>query len=274
MSAVALLAVSVSAMMGCGSSSASSSTGGPQGGSTTSIQVLATVQRGDIVQSVAGSAKLATSDGKTVALVQVTQQNAASVVIGQKATVMVFRLRSGGQDYPQPNQSGMPQPGQSGMPFPQGGQGGFDGNRFGGRGTAGTVTKVSTNADGSATVTVTLSKKPANASVSSTGFASIQTKVLASDVLIIPTAAIKGSGSSATVQVLSGGKTSTVSVEVGQQSGGESEIVSGLSEGQNVVYTRSFPRGGFRGNDNGPFPGQSGAPLPPAGEGQSNGGSP
>ena len=153
--------------------------------------------------------------------------------------------------------------------------GGFGGNAFGGRGTSGTVTKVTTNADGSATVTVTLSKKPANASAASTGFASIQTKVLAADVLIIPTAAIKGSGSSATVQVLSSGKTSTVSVEVGQQSGGESEIVSGLSEGQNVVYTRSFRRGAFPGNGNGPAPGQSGAPFPPGGQsgGQSNGGS-
>ncbi|HJW76537.1 MAG TPA: hypothetical protein VJ787_12885 [Thermoleophilia bacterium] len=241
----------------------------------------------------AGSAKLATSNGKTVALVQVAQQNAASVAIGQKATVLVFRPGLAGQGNPQPgqsgvprpNQSGMPQPGRSGMPFPQGGQsgipfpqggqGGFDGDRFGRGGTAGTVTNVTANADGSATVTVTLSKKPGNASAASTGFASIQTKVLASDVLIIPTAAIKGSGSSATVQVLSGGKTSSVSVEVGQQSGGESEIVSGLSEDQNVVYTRSFQQGAFPGNGNGPVPGQSGAPFPPAGQtgGQSSGGS-
>jgi hypothetical protein len=280
-SVVALLAVSIVAMAGCGLSG-SSSTGAPQAGGSTSVQVLAKVERGDIVQSVFGSAKLATSNGKTVAVVRVAQQNAASVAIGQKATVMVFRSRSGGQGYPQPGQSGMPQggqsgvpqPNQSGMPFPQGGQGGLDENRFGGRGTAGTVAKVTINADGSATVTVTLSKKPANGSAVSTGFASIQTKVLASDVLVIPTAGIKGSGSSATVRVLAGGKTSTVSVQVGQQSGGQSEIVSGLSEGQNVVYTRSFPGGGFRGNGNGPMPGQSGAPFSPGVQtgGQSNGG--
>lgn len=289
--AAVLLVLGAAVTVGCGSASSSSSAGAPQGGSATSIQVLATVQRGDIVQSVMGSAKLATSNGKTVAVVQVAQQNAVSVAIGQKATVMVFRPSSEGQGYPQPgqsgmpqpnqtgmpqpNQSGMPQPGQSGFPGGQNGQGDFDGNRLGGRGTAGTVTKVTANADGSATVTVTLSKKPANASATSTGFASIETKVLASDVLIVPTAAIKGSGSSATVQVLSGGKTSTVSVEVGQQSGGSSEIVSGLSEGQNVVYTRSFQGGGFPGNGNRPAPGQSGAPFPPAGQtgGQSNGGS-
>ena len=79
--------------------------------------------------------------------------------------------------------------------------------------------------------------------------------MLASNVIIIPTAAIKGSGSPATVQVLSGGKTSARAVVVGQQAGTESEIVSGLSVGENIVWTRSFQRGGFfRGGS--PFPGQ------------------
>ena len=72
------------------------------------------------------------------------------------------------------------------------------------------------------------------------GIAQIQVKVLASNVLIIPTAAIKGSGGNATVQLLAGGKTSTQSVVVGQQTQTESEITSGLSAGQNVVYTRTF----------------------------------
>jgi macrolide-specific efflux system membrane fusion protein len=281
---IALLTVGGVSTVGCGSSSGTSSAAG-QGGGTTSIQVLATVKRGDIVQSVFGAARLATSKGKTVALVQVDRQNAASVAVGQKATVLVFR---GGQGFPRPGQSGFPQPGQSGFPQPgqsglPGGQngsgalgsGGFDGNGARGRGAAGTVTKVTTNADGSATVMIALDKRPANASATSAGFASIETKVLASNVLVIPTAAIKGSGTSATVQVLSGGKTSTVSVVVGQQSGGQSEIKSGLSEGQNVVFTRSFRRGGFPGSGSGPVPGQSGMPFPPGGQsgGQSSGGS-
>lgn len=284
--AIALITVGAVVVAGCGSSSSTSSAGAPQGAAT-SIQVLATVRRGDLVQYVVGSARLRTSNGKTVAVVQVVQQNAASVAVGQQATVMVFQPRTGGQGFPQPGQSATPQPGQSGMPSPQagqsgapfqqGGQGDFGGSAFRRRGTPGEVTAVTTNADGSATVTIALGKKPTDASATSVGFASIQTKVLASNVMIIPTAAIKGSGSSATVQVLSGGKTSTVSVVVGQQSGGESEIVSGLSVGQNVVYTRSFQRGGFRGNGNGPFPGRSGAPFggQPGSQsgGQSSGGS-
>ena len=32
---------------------------------------------------------------------------------------------------------------------------------------------------------------------------------------------------------------------VGQQAGAESEIISGLSVGENVIWTRSFQRGGF-----------------------------
>jgi hypothetical protein len=71
--------------------------------------------------------------------------------------------------------------------------------------------------------------------------------------------------------VLADGKTSTVSVVVGQQSGGQSEIVSGLSVGQNVVYTRSFQRGGLPGN--GPAPRQSGAPIGGQSGDQSSGGS-
>ena len=84
-------------------------------------------------------------------------------------------------------------------------------------------------------------------------------------MLIIPTAAIKGSGSSATVQLLAGSKTTTQSVVVGQQAGGESEITSGLSAGQNVIYMRTFTgrfgggfRSGYSGGQGGPtFGGQS-----------------
>jgi hypothetical protein len=280
---VAFLTAGAAATAGCGSSSATPS-GASQGGGATAIQILAAVTRGDLVQSVFAAGRLSTSTGKTVAVVQVTRQDAASVAVGQKATVMAFQPRAAGQGFPQPGQSGSPQPqqsgtpfpqeGQSGAPFPQGGQGGFGGESFRRRGIAGTVTKVTTNGDGSATVTIAMNKKPASMSATSRGFASIETKVLASDVLIIPTAAIKGSGSSATVQVLSGGNTSTVSVVVGRQAGGQSEIVSGLNEGQNVVYTRSFRRGGFPGNGNGPLPGRSAMPFPPGGQsGQSSGGS-
>jgi len=271
--ALALVAAAAVAAVaaGCGSSGSTPAT---SRGGATSIQVLTTVQRGDLVESAMGSVKLVASKGKTVVVAQVPQQSASSVAKGQKATVMFFQPRANGQSgapFPQGGQggqSGAPFPqggqggqgGQSGAPFPQGGQGGFGQGGFGqrgfdGRGTPGTVTAVTLNADGSAAVTIAVKKLPANVTAKSVGFASIQTKVLASNVIIIPTAAIKGSGSSATVQVLSGGKTSARAVVVGQQAGTESEIVSGLSVGENIVWTRSFQRGGFfRGGS--PFPGQ------------------
>jgi len=279
--ALALVAAAAVAAVaaGCGSSGSTPAT---SRGGATSIQVLTTVQRGDLVESAMGSVKLVASKGKTVVVAQVPQQSASSVAKGQTATVMFFRPRANGQSgvpFPQGGQggqSGAPFPqggqggqcgapfpqggqggqgGQSGAPFPQGGQGGFGQRGFGGRGTPGTVTAVTPNADGSAAVTIAVKKLPANVTAKSVGFASIQTKVLASNVIIIPTAAIKGSGSPATVQVLSGGKTSARAVVVGQQAGTESEIVSGLSVGENIVWTRSFQRGGFfRGGS--PFPGQ------------------
>ncbi len=262
-------AVAVAAIVaGCGSSSAATPAAA---GRATSIQVLTPVQRGNLVQSAAGSAKFVVSSGKPRAVATVAQQFASSVAVGQTATVTFFQPRAGGA-------SGAPFPrsSASGAPFGQGAGGGFGGggggfggggSAFGGRGTPGTVSSVQTNADGSAAVTIALSKTPANATAKSVGFASIQTKVLASNVIIVPTAAIKGSGSSATVQVLSAGKTSTVSVQVGQQSGAESEIVSGLSVGENIVWTRSFQGGGFfrRGGGSG-FGGSGGSGFggPPA----------
>ena len=258
--AVALVAAVVA---GCGGSSSSSGATPAAAGRSTSIQVLATVQRGDLVQTAIGSAKFIKSGAKAVAVATVPKQFAASVAAGQTATVAFFQPRIGGQ-----SGAPFPQSSSGAAPFGQGGQsssggfgggsgssggfgggagssGGFGGGAFRGRGTAGTVTAVKANADGTAAVTIALSKLPANDTAKSVGFATIQTKVLASNVIIIPTAAIKGSGSSATVQVVSAGKTSTVSVQVGQQTGAESEIVSGLSVGQNVVYTRSFRPGGF-----------------------------
>jgi hypothetical protein len=250
--AVAAVVAIAAVAAGCGGSGGTPTT---KGGGATSIQVLTTVQRGDLVESAMGSAKLVTSKGKTVAVAQVSKQYASSVATGQKAVVMFFRPRANGQSgtpFPQGGQGGS---GQSGAPFPQGGQGGSGQGRFGARGTPGTVTAVTANPDGSAAVTIALKKSPASVTAKSVGFASIQTTVLASNAIIIPTAAIKGSGSSATVQVLAGGKTSTRTVVVGQQAGAESEITSGLSVGENIVWTRSFQRGGyFRGGS--PFPGQ------------------
>jgi len=171
----------------------------------------------------------------------------------------------------------MPQPPGSGAPFPQGGQGGFPGGQGGfpgGQrgGAAGTVTAVTTNSDGSAAATISVDKLPSGAKNGSSGFARIEVKVLASNVVLIPTAAVKGSGSSATVQVSANGTTETRTVTAGHQSGGMTEIVSGLNEGENVVYSQAFRGFPGRGQSGAPFPqgGQSGMPFPQQG-GQSGG---
>jgi hypothetical protein len=259
---------------GCGSSGGTPAAG--QGGSTTAIQVLTPVQRGDLVETAPGRVKLVAANGSTTVVATVSKQYAASVAVGQTATLMFFRLRAGGQGgFPSPpagsgGPSGAPFPqgGPSGAPFPQGGQdgspfgqGGFGQGRLGGRGTPGTVAAVATSADGSVTATITVKTLPKDVTAKSVGFASIQTKVLASNVIIIPTAAIKGSGSSTTVQVLANGKSSTRTVVVGQQAGAESEIVSGLSVGENIVWERAFQRGEFFRDGGTPLPGQSGAPF-------------
>jgi hypothetical protein len=288
LSVLVLTALAV-ALAGCGSKSSNT----PAAGATpTAIQVMATATRGDLTQSVMGTAKVTKSGGKPLVVATIAAQSASSVADGQKATV--FFLRSGsfpqaGQSgvpqpqgsgvpqgglsgMPQPQGSGMPQGGASGAPFPQSGQGGFSGGAGQRGGIAGTVTAVTTNSDGSAAATISVDKLPSGAKVGSTGFARIEVKVLASNVVLIPTAAVKGSGSSATVQVNANGTTETRTVTAGLQSGGMTEIVSGLNEGESVVYLQAFRGFSGRGQSGAPFPqgGQSGMPLPQQG-GQSGG---
>ena len=128
------------------------------------------------------------------------------------------------------------------MPMPQGGQGGFPGGFGQGDrgGTQGTVTAVEVNADGTAAATISVDELPSGVKTKSTGFARIAVEVLAEDVILVPTAAIEGSGSSASVQVLANGKTETRTISTGRQSGAQTEVVSGLNEGENVVYMQSF----------------------------------
>ena len=263
---VLVLAALAAALAGCGSKSSNT----PAAGATpTAIQVMATATRGNLTQSTMGTAKVTKSGGRLLVVATIDAQSASSVAEGQ--TAIVFFLRGG--SFPQAGQSGMPQPPGSGAPFPQGGQGGQGGFPGGqGGGTAGTVTAVTTNSDGSVAATISVDKLPSGEKVGSTAFARIEVKVLASNVVLIPTAAVKGSGSSATVQVSVNGTTQTRTVTAGQQSGGMTEIVSGLNEGDHVVYSQAFRGFPGRGQSGAPFPqgGQSGAPFPQQG-GQSGG---
>ena len=285
---VALAIAAVALVAGCGSSSSSKAAAKTSG---RTVQVLATVRRGNLTQSVTGTVRSA-AKRKVVALV--TGQNAGEVAVGQSVTLVFFQRPSGtgqgsfgqgnGQSsgggqpqggqasgQPQAGQSGQPQAGQNGQPQAgQNGQGFFGGQGAGGQGALrggktvqGKVTLVRPGSNGAVTATIAIAKLPSGVTAKYIGIAQIQVKVLASNVLIIPTAAIKGTGSSATVQVLASGKTSTQGVVVGQQAGGDSEITSGLSAGQNVVYTRTFT-GRFPGSrTNGQSGGQG---LPPGGQ--------
>ena len=287
--AILAAATLAAVLAGCGGSDSS---GQPAAGATampTAIQVMATAQRGDLTESVMGSATVKTVDGEDVVVATIDAQNAGSVAGGQTATVFFMRGGQGrmpqgapsgmpvpqggasgmpipegapsGMPMPEGGASGMPAPQGSGMPVPQGGQGGFPGGPGQGDrgGTQGTVTAVEVNADGTAAATISVDELPSGVTTRSTGFARIAVEVLADDVILIPTAAIESSGSSASVQVLANGKTETRTISTGRQSGAQTEVVSGLSEGENVVYMQSFqvPGGG----------GQSGMPFPQQGSG-------
>jgi len=273
------LAALAAASSGCGGSDAATT---PAAGATpTAIQVMATAARGDLTESVAGPAKVTRIDGELTVVATIDAQSAASVAEGQSASVFFGR----GGDMPQPGQSGMPQtapsgmpaPGASGMPAPESGasgapvpqggqgavpQGGFPGRQGGREGAEGTVTAVEMNADGTAAATISLDELPSQAKDGSTGFARIEVEVLAADVVLVPTAAVEGSGAAATVQVVAAGTAETRTITAGQQSGGMTEVVSGLEEGENVVYTQAFQ--GFPGG------GRSGMPMP---QGDGSGGS-
>ena len=278
--ALMLAATATVVLAACGSaakttaSSASSSRG---------AQVLYTVKSGDLIESAAGRATLtSTKTSNVTATVQIMGTDAAQVAAGQAATVTFIKLPAGA--FRRPSSAASPGSGQgyggvpSGTPSPgggyfggsgSGGQGGFFGGgaRFRGKQATATVTSVQAGQNGATTATITIAKLPSGVTSKYTGFAQITVKTLAQNALIVPRAAIKGSGSSATVQLLQGGKTVTQSVTVGQETQTEAEITSGLSAGQNIIYTRTFSGfpgargGGFRHSGQGGFPssGQSNA---------------
>src|SRR5664280_2794433 len=93
---VLALALAVLTAAACGGSSGTPATAAQSGGAT-SIQVLTAVQRGDLVQSASGSVKLVLTKGKTTVIATVLKQSAASVAVGQKATLVFFTARAGGQ---------------------------------------------------------------------------------------------------------------------------------------------------------------------------------
>ncbi len=256
--AIGAFATVAAACGGSGGDAQSTAAQAGQGGQgmPTAMQVLTRVERGDVTRVVVAPARLESLDGEKMVVATVPAEDAGSVAAGQSATVVLLgqgASRDAPTVAPMPEgvPSGMPQAGQSGMPVPQGAQNGLPGGDVGDRGTKGTVIAVAANADGTASATIRLEETPADVTAQSGGVASIQVEVLASGVIVIPTAAITTGADSATVQVVAEGATESRDVVVGEQAGGRSEIVSGLTEGENVVWSRSFPTGGAAGNGQG-----------------------
>jgi hypothetical protein len=272
----------------CGSSAKTTSSSG----SSRSAQVLYTVKSGNLVETASGRATLtSTKKSKVAATVQIVGAEAAQVAAGQSVTMTFVNLPAGFGSGANGRPSGAPSPGSGpsgtgsqgnggsqGFSAP-GGQGGFRGKT-----ATATVTGVEAGSNGAVKATISIAKLPAGVTTKYTGIAQIEVKVLASNVLIVPRAAIKGSGSNATVQLLQNGKTATQSVTVGQQTQTEAEITSGLSAGQSIVYTRTFSGfpggrngnpgqgGGFPGGQSGGFPGGQGGAAPSGQPGQTTGG--
>jgi hypothetical protein len=221
------------------------------------------VQRGDVVETAFGRLELADATAKPKATVRLTGDAASKVAAGQTLTAMIG---GPGQGAGQP--SGMPSAaptggaGNGGQPSPPsqgGGQGMPGGGLAGAGGVDGTVLSVETGTDGSVTAVVRLDSLPKGAQAGDQGMAVIQIDVLAEDVLVVPTQAIKKSGDTSTVTLISGGNSEQREVETGAAGTATTEIVSGLDEGDSVVYEVKFS--GMPGGQNGAS-GATGSPPP------------
>ena len=119
-----------------------------------------------------------------------------------------------------------------------GGGGGFAGFGQGATGTVTSVGTVATSTDGVASfpVTVTVTGTPTGLYSGSTVEVAITYRET-DNVLEVPTAAITTKGGQSTVTVSVNGATSTKQITTGQSSGAETQVLSGLSAGDQVVVT-------------------------------------
>lgn len=237
----------------CGGSGQAASAAGQGPGEA--AQTMVTVKRGNLVATLIGKLTLTVTNGSATGTARFSGDGASKIAAGQ--TVTIIFMAQAGNGVPSSGQGSRPPAAGSGRgspppsvapsaqsggqsPQPAGGQGPGP-NVTPGKTTRGTVSSVEANSDGSLTAQIAIAKLPSGVTAKSAGMASINAGVLVKNVLIVPTAAISGSGSNATVQVIVAGKTTTRKVVVGKQTRAESEIVSGLSEGESVVYERAMP---------------------------------
>ena len=277
--AVALVATTAVAAGACGGTSQAATVTGSSGSSSgQTVQTLTTVKRGDLVATLNGKVTLTVSGSKATATTTFTGTGASQVATGQTVT-LIFMGQGGTAGQGSATMSPPPSVAPSAAPArqrrrpsgvaPSGaptlGGARAAGGGMGGTTVKGTVTSVQHSGTASASVQIAIAKLPSGVTATSVGMAGIDAGVLARNVLLVPTAAIKGSVGSATVQVIVNGKTTTRKVVVGTQTRAESEIVSGLSAGDNVVYERtgmSIPGGAGGGAPQGQGP--------PASTGSSN----
>ena len=227
------------------------------------MQVMATVTRGDLVETSIAMLQLTkNAGGGATGVGQVRSSSTVTVAQGQSIVVYFMQRPAGAGQFASPStgqgssQSASPGTGQGSGSFPPGGgqAGGQAGGFFGGgtavfanaKHAAATVDSVQKNSDGSLKIQVTIAKLPSGVKATAFAIARLSTQVLAKNVLLLPREAISGSGSNATVQVLVNGKTEKRQVVVGKQTQAQAEITSGVNEGDNVIYTRTFRGfGGF-----------------------------
>lgn len=126
-------------------------------------------------------------------------------------------------------------------------------------GTVSSVALVATQSEGVASypVTITVTGAPDGLHVGASAQVSIIVRQL-DNVLLVPSGAVRYQGGSASVVVLEGGQQVTKQVTVGVSSGGQTQIVSGLDAGAQVVLpaapTTTPSRGGFGPPGGGPPP--------------------
>lgn len=107
-------------------------------------------------------------------------------------------------------------------------------------GTVSSVDSIGTSSSGVVTynVYITLESPPSTIHSGMTASAVIQTNKK-NNVLKVPTTAIQTTDGTSTVQIMKNGQVSTVEVETGIADDTDTEIVSGLTEGQTVVTSTS-----------------------------------
>jgi hypothetical protein len=233
------------------------------------MQVMATVTRGDLVETSIAQLQLTkNTTGGAIGVGQVRSSSSVAVTQGQSVVVYFMQRPAGAGQSASPgtgqgsSQYPSPGTGQGSGSFPPGGdQGAGQAGGFFGGGTAAfanakhataTIDSVQKNSDGSLKIQVTIAKLPSGVKATAFAMARLSSQVLAKGVLLLPREAISGSGSNATVQVLVNGKTEKRHVVLGKQTQAQAEITSGVNEGDNVIYTRTFrgfgsprPGGGY-----------------------------